>query len=192
MVAAAESGNGERCQEVTAPSDHLSFSSPRGAPTLRLRSIVRLLEKTMERISARPAHGYRRSQTRKADSRPTTPCLRIGRALPRIAAGATAALAAVSAALCVFGPLSDQRALQLAAGPHGKGTRPERAAARLGSCPSLPELNPKSTLMRRRQSLLLSPLWTLPRMQPLASLLSSRHSFKKLQARQAKLRSEFE
>jgi len=71
----------------------------------------------MNRTSARSGHMCRHPKTRKADSCPTTPSLRIGRALPRIAAGVTAALAAVSAALCVFGPLSDQRAQQLAAEP---------------------------------------------------------------------------
>jgi len=78
----------------------------------------------MNSIPARPGDVCRRSKTRKAGSRPTRPSLRIGRALPRILAGATAALAAVSAALCVFGPLSDQRALQLSAGPHVKALVP--------------------------------------------------------------------
>jgi hypothetical protein len=77
----------------------------------------------MNRISARPGHVGRHAQMRKVDSCPTRPSLRIRRALPRIAAGATAALAAVSAALCVFGPLSDQRALQFAAGSGAKAPR---------------------------------------------------------------------
>jgi hypothetical protein len=46
------------------------------------------------------------------------PSLRLSRALPRIAVGATAALAAVSATFFVFGPFSDLSAQQLAAGPH--------------------------------------------------------------------------
>jgi len=125
IAATAESGSSERCQKVTASARDLSFRSPACTPTLRPRSIVRTLEKPMNSIPARPGDVCRRSKTRKAGSRPTRPSLRIGRALPRILAGATAALAAVSAALCVFGPLSDQRALQLSAGPHAKALAPQ-------------------------------------------------------------------
>ena len=42
---------------------------------------------------------------------------RLSPPFPRIVAGVTAGVASVAAAFCIFGPLSDLSALQLAAGP---------------------------------------------------------------------------
>jgi hypothetical protein len=72
----------------------------------------------MSRVSTYPHSAPARPQVSKAHSEPVRPPLRLSRALPRVAVGATAALAAVSAAFLMFGPFSDLSAQQLAAGPH--------------------------------------------------------------------------
>jgi len=74
----------------------------------------------MNRISkGSPHHADARPQVLNAHPEPPRPSLRLSRALPRIACGVTAALAAVSATIFVFGPFSDLSARQLAAGPNG-------------------------------------------------------------------------
>lgn len=87
----------------------------------------------MSPVSAYPHSAPARPQVLKPHSEPVRSPLRLSRALPRVAVGATAALAAVSAAFLMFGPFSDLSARQLAAGPHsaavGSDGRPLALAA---------------------------------------------------------------
>jgi hypothetical protein len=77
----------------------------------------------MSSVSTYPQSAPARPRVSKAHCEPVGPPLRLSRALPRVAVGSTAALAAVSAAFLMFGPFSDLSARQLAAGPHSKALR---------------------------------------------------------------------
>jgi hypothetical protein len=61
-------------------------------------------------------------QKRSSGTEPRT--FRLGSPTRRIAAGATAAVAALAGAFCIFGPFSDMSARQLAAGPQSMATGP--------------------------------------------------------------------
>lgn len=73
----------------------------------------------MNKISTDLARNEAASPRRAMKQASGTPKFRLTRTLPRVATGMTAAVAGLSAAFFIFGPLSDRNAMQLAFGADG-------------------------------------------------------------------------